>query len=306
MAGGTRPGPVPVTAAVVASVLVAAFALLSGGQKAATLGLTRHGALITAQDAGAADAVATVAVSPGAAGQVLTVSDAGLPHWAAAPSSGGGLTITTYYADSFVAVAGSESASISGTGSTSSITLGASATARTYGTSGVTAARAILTLPAGTRAVWVEIQSTGFTGSGTSGNRYLAVAVQNVASGVPTALWGVASTDSTSASFGGNFLAGVNSGGIWSTNSGLAGGADRWMRATLGLEGAQLSALYGTGSAGARPATWAPPGSAPGINSGYAPIPDTGSTVYLVIFYLSTGGGAGTSVTLRATVRVTS
>lgn len=87
MAGGTRPGPVPVTAAVVASVLVAAFALLSGGQKAATLGLTQHGALITAQDAGAADAVATVAVSPGTAGQVLTVSDAGLPHWAAA--SGG-------------------------------------------------------------------------------------------------------------------------------------------------------------------------------------------------------------------------
>lgn len=87
MAGGTRPGPVPVTAAVVASVLVAAFALLSGGQKAATLGLTRHGALITAQDAGAADAVATVAVSPGTPGQVLTVSDAGLPHWAAA--SGG-------------------------------------------------------------------------------------------------------------------------------------------------------------------------------------------------------------------------
>lgn len=69
--------------------LVAAFALLTGGQKAATLGLTQHGALITAQDAGAADAVATLAVSPGTAGQVLTVSDAGLPHWAAAAGGGG-------------------------------------------------------------------------------------------------------------------------------------------------------------------------------------------------------------------------
>lgn len=102
----TRPGPIPLTAAALAAMLVAAFALLTGGQKAATLGLTQHGALITAQDAGAADAVATVAVSPGTAGQVLTVSDAGLPHWAAAaggtswgtttvdPGTGAGWTAT--------------------------------------------------------------------------------------------------------------------------------------------------------------------------------------------------------------------
>lgn len=75
------------SAAGIAALLVAAFALLTGGERAATLGLTRHGQLVTVQDAGAADAVATVAVSPGTAGQVLTVSDAGLPHWAAA--SGG-------------------------------------------------------------------------------------------------------------------------------------------------------------------------------------------------------------------------
>lgn len=81
------------TAAAIAAVLVAAFALLSGGERAATLGLTRHGQLVTVQDAGAADAVAAVAVSPGTAGQVLTVSDAGLPHWAAA--SGGSATQPT-------------------------------------------------------------------------------------------------------------------------------------------------------------------------------------------------------------------
>jgi hypothetical protein len=293
------------TAAGVTAAVVAALVAMSGSERAQSLGLAQHGALITAQDAGAADAVATVAVSPGTAGQVLTVSDAGLPHWAAAPSGGGGLTITTYYADSFVAVAGSESASIAGTGPTAAITLGATATARAYGTSGVTAPRAILTLPVGTRSVWVELQTTGFTGSGTSGNRYLAVAIQNVGSGVPTALWGVAPSDATSACFVGNFLPGVNTAGNWSTNNGLPGGTDRWMRATLGLEGAQLTALYGTGSAGARPATWAPPGSVPGLNSAYAPIPDTGSQLYLVIFYLSGGGGGANTVTLRATVRVT-
>lgn len=91
----TRPGPIPLTAAALAAMLVAAFALLTGGQKAATLGLTQHGALITAQDAGAADAVATVAVSPGTAGQVLTVSDAGLPHWAAAAAGGSSWGTTT-------------------------------------------------------------------------------------------------------------------------------------------------------------------------------------------------------------------
>jgi hypothetical protein len=285
--------------------LLVASATAGEARNSIGLAYTQHGALITAQDAGAADAVATVAVSPGTAGQVLTVSDAGLPHWAAAPSSNSGLTITTYYADSFVAVAGSESASIAGTGPTAAITLGATATTRAYGTSGVTAPRAILTLPVGTRSVWVEIQSTGFTGSTTAGNRYLAVAIQNVGSGVPTALWGVAPSDATSACFVGNFLPGVNTAGNWSTNNGLPGGTDRWMRATLGLEGAQLTALFGTGSAGARPATWAPPGSVPGLNNGYAPIPDTGSQLYLVIFYLSVGGGGANTVTLRATVRVT-
>lgn len=87
---GTRPGAVPATATAIAALLVAAFALLTGGEKAQVLGLTQHGALVTAQDAGASDAVALVAVSPGTPGQVLTVSDAGLPHWAA---GGGGTTL---------------------------------------------------------------------------------------------------------------------------------------------------------------------------------------------------------------------
>lgn len=78
-------GTVAATTAAIVAVLVA----MSGSERAQSLGLTQHGALITAQDAGAADAVATVAVSPGTAGQVLTVSDAGLPHWAAASGGGG-------------------------------------------------------------------------------------------------------------------------------------------------------------------------------------------------------------------------
>ncbi len=80
-----------VTAGSLALVLGGAFALLTPGEKAATFGLTRHGQTLTAQDAGAPDAVAVVAVAPGTAGQVYTISDAGLPHWAAA-SSGASVT----------------------------------------------------------------------------------------------------------------------------------------------------------------------------------------------------------------------
>lgn len=82
-----------ITAANVAAVLVAAFALLSVGQKAAMQGLTAHGQIVTAQDAGAADAVAAVVVAPGTVGQVLTMGDGGLPVWRAA--AGGGATVGT-------------------------------------------------------------------------------------------------------------------------------------------------------------------------------------------------------------------
>ena len=83
----------------IASTLLAATAVGAGlytaataGDGRASLGLayTRHGALITAQDAGAPDAVATVEVYPGVVGQVLTLSDGGLPQWAA-----GGAVITS-------------------------------------------------------------------------------------------------------------------------------------------------------------------------------------------------------------------
>lgn len=72
------------TAASATAAVVAVLAAMSGSERAQSLGLTQHGQTLTAQDAGAADAVAVVAINPGTAGQVYTISDAGLPHWAAA------------------------------------------------------------------------------------------------------------------------------------------------------------------------------------------------------------------------------
>lgn len=77
-----------VTVGSIAALLVGAFALLTPSERAASFGFTAHGQLLTAQDAGAPDAVGAVAVSPGTAGQVLTVGDAGLPVWRAASSGG--------------------------------------------------------------------------------------------------------------------------------------------------------------------------------------------------------------------------
>lgn len=67
--------------------VVAALVSMTGGQRAQTLGLTQHGQLVTAQDAGGADAVTAVTVAPGTTGQVLTVGDAGLPVWRAPSAS---------------------------------------------------------------------------------------------------------------------------------------------------------------------------------------------------------------------------
>lgn len=287
------------TAAGVTAAVVAALVAMSGSERAQSLGLTRHGQTLTVQDAGAPDAVAVVAVAPGVPGQVYTISDAGLPHWAAAATGGGGPSV--YYAQSFTAVAGSESASISGTGDTSEIVLSASSTSRSYGTAGTTAAHAILALPAGTRTVEVDRQVSAVTGSATGGYRFLTIAVQPVSSGTPTALWGISVGD-TGTIYAGNLLGGANSGAPSGTASTLA---DRWVRVTLALAEPRLAVLAGTGSAGARPTTWAPVTASPTLpgSSSYSTIPDTSGSLYLVIAYQSYGTGGATSVTVRVTVR---
>ena len=155
----TRPGPVPVTAAVVAGVLLAALGIVGGPAVRSTIGAgtssvslpgtgvvvahagdagtldaagaadgavvaivsgvptlttvstvtaydptTRHGEISVRVDAGGADVTALAAVDPGTAGQVLTVSDAGLPHWAAAAAGGSSLPDAAGVADGAVLV----------------------------------------------------------------------------------------------------------------------------------------------------------------------------------------------------------
>lgn len=310
MSQWTSPGRI-VTGLVSAAALVVALASMTGTQRAQSLGLTRHGQLITAQDAGAADAVAAVAVTPGTAGQVLTVSDAGLPHWSAAPAS---TSATTLNASDCVAEAGSESASISGTGDTSTFTVTASATARAYGSGGATAARIVCVVPAGTRRVEVQLGPiTAQNGFATGGNRYLGIALRNAANGgAPSFLWGASHNDAGSGvpkGYVGGLMGGANSGAT-SFNQGLSTGplvVDGWIRHVFDPWWPLLGIAFGTGSGGARPASWTP------INTTGIPAPfgtygiaDPANATAVVVYLQSFGGGGATSLTARLSVRTSS
>lgn len=340
-----RPSTGTLTVAALAALMGVAGALLSGPDRAAVIGLSQHGALVTAQDAGAADSVAAVAVSPGTAGQVLTVGDAGLPVWRAPAdpittigdlatggdagttrlavgadgsvltslggraqwaAAGGSSSSTTLYADDCVAEAGSESASITGTGAASTLTLTASATGRVYGTSGATAARVVCALPTGTHAVDVEMQVTAISGMTTGGGRYVGAALRNAADGnAPSVLWGAAWNDNNTL-YQGNLMSGLN-GGTSSAVSPAINAVDRWGRLSLRPRVPFLSAMAGSGTSGARPTVWAPLATPAALITSVAvpTIADTESAAALAFILQSFGGGGATSITLSITVRVT-
>lgn len=301
----TSPGRI-VTGLVSAAVIAAALASATGSQRAQSLGLTQHGALITAQDAGAADAVAAVAVAPGTVGQVLTVSDAGLPHWATPATSPGN---TVLYASDCFAEAGSESASISGTGSTSTFTLTASSTARTYGTSGATAARVVCPIPAGARRIEVTLgpltSLSGFSGSG----RFLGLALRNARDGAaPTSLWGLSINDVPSGIpqiYLGNLMGGANSGAssFNQSVSPVALATNGWVRASFDTTWPLLGVAL---ASGASPTSWSPV-AATGVPApfGSYSIPHAPDVATAIAVYLqSFGGGSATSITARISIRV--
>jgi hypothetical protein len=300
----TSPGRI-VTGIVSAAALVVALASMSGTQRAQSLGLTQHGTLITAQDAGAADAVAAVAVTPGTVGQVLTVSDAGLPHWAAAPSGGGGggATVTTLYAADGTPVNGGGAASVSGTGSTSTFTLTGAGTS-TYGSPGVTSPSLSFTIPAGASVIEVETQITALNNVATAGYRFLGMVLRNSGTSTPTAAWGVSHNDN-GVVYGGGLLNGLNGAPHTSSSAWPFNNLDRWQRATLLPRVPQISVHVATASAGVRPTTWTSLATPiPLLTSSSGAVPDTGVATALAIVLQSFSAGAST-VTGRVTVRVT-
>ncbi len=231
----------------------------------------------------------------------------GAQTWAApAPT---GPTLTTLRASDCVAEAGLESASITGSGAASTLTLTASTTARDYGTGGATAARVVCPLPAGAREIEVEAAVTAASGWTSPGGRYLGMALRNaINGGAPAALWGMAVNDNGGTVFAGNLSTAANTGGTSSGNAAGTPAANRWYRMMVRATDAFLGVTVGTGSAGARPALWSPLTTAVSLPSGAtAYLVDTAPATAVVVYLQSFGGGSGTtSVTAGLTIRVVS
>lgn len=253
------------TAVNLAAALVAAFALLTGGQRAATLGLTRHGQTLTAQDAGAPDAVAVVAVAPGTAGQVYTISDAGLPHWAAAAASSG-VTVTTSYASDGTAAngaGGDATASVTGSGSSSTVTFSVAGTARQITSSAIAAGSWVSpSIPQTARRVILYVRSTAATSS-TNGWRYLQMSMRRAGESPPASMLLGVSANDANAYYGlnnraGSTTAGYNFGSL--ANSSPLTGTDRWLRVTWEIEGGGPRVRFAAGSTtgSTRPTLWTP------------------------------------------------
>ena len=236
----------PITAAAIAAVLVAAFALLSGGERAATLGLTRHGQLVTVQDAGAADAVAAVAVTPGTVGQVLTVSDAGLPHWAAAS---GGTPWGSTVVDGLLGTGWSAVATPAGTSATwTASTLVLSVPS---GVSGTVRQQHDDEIADGATAWDLAVRLQATTGSGTT---TAVVGVYWIFNGGATEYFGV-NVRGDGALYVGWATPTVGSAAYASTTLSLGGGQS-WVRLSR-TEAGQQVVWYGEGSGGALPTQWA-------------------------------------------------
>ncbi len=221
----------------------------------------------------------------------------------------------TYYASDFAAEQGGVSggaAAITGTGASSTATLTVAGTAGPYGTSGSTAPRIVLTIPAGARMIEATVQTTATSGTGDNW-RYLGFALRNTPNGgAPTSLWGLGYQTllSGGSAYPGGLMAGANDGigavGIYTGTNVFA--ADRWLRLSWRPTETYFAFLTGAGTAGARPTVWYPPATAalPVHASGKLSVGDTEGALGLAVFFQSFGGSGTLTYTFKITVRVVS
>jgi len=219
----------------------------------------------------------------------------------------------TYYADDFVAEQGGVSggaASITGVGAASTATLTVAGTAGPYGTSGSTAPRIVLTIPAGARMIEATVQTTATSGTGDNW-RYLGFALRNAPDGgAPTSLWGLGTQTLASGGsvYPGGLMAGANDGigatGVFAGTNIFA--ADRWLRLSWRPTESHFACLTGAGTAGARPTRWYPPATAalPVHASGKLSVGDDAGTLGLAVYFQSLGGSGTLTFTFKITVRV--
>ena len=234
------------TVAAAGAAILAVLIALSPSERAQSLGLTQHGQTITVQDAGAADAVALVAVAPGTPGQVYTISDAGLPHWAAA-SGGSPWGSTVVDPGTGGDWAETEATDTSATWAASVLTLSALSGA----TGRVEVAHAAVVDETAVQREWlVRLDVTAGNASGSTGY-FLMIVRADATNYVYLRMTAAGDLRLTYAIAG----AETHSSDVAGPSAGQRTGGQLWLRlATDGL-GRWIS-LWGVGSAGAVPTVW--------------------------------------------------
>lgn len=214
----------------------------------------------------------------------------------------------TLYASDATAENGSGTASLSGTGASSTFTLSVSNATVAYTTTATTSPRILLPIPQGAMRIECEIGITAASGLTSNGSIYFAAGLRPSGGGTPARLWGASWNDVTSVGPGyvywGNLSTGTNNTGAggFSTTVGIPA-ANRWLRLVLETTTPWVSPSFGTGTSGARPSTFAPQTNLSIPNNGTFYSDTIGADTQLAI-WIQTFDNRSPAITATATTRV--
>lgn len=180
-------------------------------------------------------------------------------------------TTTTYYAADGTAANGAgvdATASVSGTGSASTVTFGVSSTQRLINSSGVASGSWVSpAIPLTAKRVTLYVRSTAGSGLNTNGFRYLQMSIRRASESPPASmLFGAVVNDSTSGTYlQGNCRSNSN---VATTNFGTRAGTspltgtDRWLRVIWTFDASLPRMWFSTGetTGSSRPTAWNPLG----------------------------------------------
>lgn len=212
---------------------------------------------------------------------------------------------TVLYASDATAESGSATASISGTGASSTFTLSIANATLAYRNNATTSPRILLPIPQGTFRIELELGITAASGFTSTGSIYFAAALRPGGGGTPSRLWGAAWNDAVGTVYYQDLTTDANTGGASASTTIGNPAADRWMRCVWDCTSRWLSPCFGTGTSGARPVSWQFGTQVAGPPQGSRQyVSDTiGADTQLAI-WIQTFGNFSPSITATCTTRV--
>jgi len=209
------------------------------------------------------------------------------------------------YASDATAESGSATASISGTGASSTFTLSTTNQTVAYRFNATTSPRILLPIPQGTFRIELELGITAASGFTSAGSIYFAAALRPGGGGTPSRLWGAAWNDASGTVYYQDLTTDTNTGGASALSTISSPAANSWMRVVWDCTSRWLSPCFGTGVAGARPVSWQLGGQVAGPPQGNRQyVSDTiGADTQLAI-WIQNFDNRSPSITATATARL--